>query len=80
MRQFPLARLILVGCSGFPRLFRLYFFPQESATLSTCGCLFLSLSIHVCVNFANPLNFLATQNAGGNIGHAVSQLRVSADY
>lgn len=28
------------------------------------------------VNFANPLNFLATQNAGGNLGHAVSQLCV----
>lgn len=81
MRQFPLTRLILAGCSGFPRLFRLYFFfPQQSAPLSTCGCLFLSLSIHVCVNFANPLNFLATQNAGGNLGHAVSQLCVSADY
>lgn len=81
MRQFPLTRLILAGCSGFPRLFRLYFFfPQQSAPLSTCGGPFLSLSIHVCVNFANPLNFLATQNAGGNLGHAVSQLCVSADY
>lgn len=29
MRQFPLARLILAGCSGFPRLFRLYFFPNS---------------------------------------------------
>lgn len=48
MRQFPLTRLILAGCSGFSVLFRLYFFPQQSAPLSTCGCLFLSLSIHVC--------------------------------
>lgn len=41
MRQFLLTRLILAGCSGFPRLFRLYFF---SPTVRSSEHLWWSLS------------------------------------
>lgn len=79
IRQFPLARLILAACCGFPNAVYVVFFPPIVLLLWALCCFLVSLNIHVCVNYANLPNFLATESAGGNLGHKVSQLCVTAD-